>query len=648
MSMAAESSIANLPLNDPLCANDTCLAYQTAQTASQAQISWASQFEYAKWTTYYYCLWIFIFALVYWCRGLGSLVSASQGQVRWRPRTTTLEQKIVAVARRISYRRAGEGRSLGSRRRRWAGYVFGWSGMSVGVALFLILGILFVAITTFAQRPYYRLRRGFGSPPLAVRSGMMALALTPVIVALSGKYNIVTLLTGISHERLNVLHRWVSYICLVLSIVHTVPFIVAPLRDGGRAMLREQFAFAASGASEYTGIPPFAVLVFLAAFSIPWIRRRFYEIFVHSHIAAAIAYLGLMFWHTSKALDSWDYLWATVAVWLCSLLGRLAVKVKTYGLQGAETRIEDLDGEMLKLTIPPDPETTWAPGQHVFLRFPEIAPLDNHPFTIASVCSAGSTKRDAAKGGAVTPLKFLVRPYNGITKSLMHHAHTKGPAATLKAFVDGPYGGVGERPDLGYEGVILVAGGGGVTAVLPWLTYLSRRLGTGGCVTREVRLIWAVKHRSALSWIEDEVKEALETAPAGSIGVEYYVTAEVPVEDSSGTTRMIRTIEENAVDRGMDDLELAHGMIGGEKNVDEHTRLYDAGSVLVGRPNLAVLIPKTVRCERTCVIGCGPASMTADLSNAVAACQKKVLGSSNDDDGDGVQEISLHTERFEW
>jgi len=113
--------------------------------------------------------------------------------------------------------------------------------MSLGVAAFILLASLFATIMTFAQRPYYRMFRGFGSPPLGVRTGLMAVALTPIIVALSGKYNIVTLMTGISHEKLNVLHRYVSYICLALSIVHTVPFIVQPLKEGGAAALRKQF-----------------------------------------------------------------------------------------------------------------------------------------------------------------------------------------------------------------------------------------------------------------------------------------------------------------------------------------------------------------------------------------------------------------------
>lgn len=51
----------------------------------------------------------------------------------------------------------------------------------------------------------------------------------------------VTLLTGLGHEKLNVFHRWVGWSVFGLSVVHTVPFIVAPLHDGGYSALHKQF-----------------------------------------------------------------------------------------------------------------------------------------------------------------------------------------------------------------------------------------------------------------------------------------------------------------------------------------------------------------------------------------------------------------------
>lgn len=59
------------------------------------------------------------------------------------------------------------------------------------------------------------------------------------------KANFISVLTGLGHERLNVLHRWLAYICLFLSLVHTIPFYVTPVWDNGglrvfQQLLRQQ------------------------------------------------------------------------------------------------------------------------------------------------------------------------------------------------------------------------------------------------------------------------------------------------------------------------------------------------------------------------------------------------------------------------
>ena len=44
--------------------------------------------------------------------------------------------------------------------------------------------------------------------------------------ATASKTNWITCLTGVSHERLQVFHRWIAYAFLVLALLHTFPFIV--------------------------------------------------------------------------------------------------------------------------------------------------------------------------------------------------------------------------------------------------------------------------------------------------------------------------------------------------------------------------------------------------------------------------------------
>lgn len=104
---------------------------------------------------------------------------------------------------------------------------------SLGVIVLVFAALAFTILYSFAPQPLYWDSIRFGSPPLAVRSGMLAVALMPWIVSLSMKANFISMMTGIGHERLNVLHRWLAYICLLLSLIHTIPFYVQPVWDGG-------------------------------------------------------------------------------------------------------------------------------------------------------------------------------------------------------------------------------------------------------------------------------------------------------------------------------------------------------------------------------------------------------------------------------
>jgi hypothetical protein len=122
-------------------------------------------------------------------------------------------------------------------RKGWRPLVFPSLGVCVIVLAAFLLGILYSCV----PQPLFWDSIAYGSPPLAIRAGMLAVALMPWIVGLSMKANLITMITGIGHERLNVLHRWAAYLCLALSIIHTVPFYVTPVWEKGARRVFESF-----------------------------------------------------------------------------------------------------------------------------------------------------------------------------------------------------------------------------------------------------------------------------------------------------------------------------------------------------------------------------------------------------------------------
>jgi hypothetical protein len=111
---------------------------------------------------------------------------------------------------------------------------------SLAVIAILLIALAFVTLYCFLPQPLYWQSIQFGSPPLAIRSGMIAVAMTPWIVATSMKANLISMITGIGHERLGVFHRWGGYLCLFLSLVHTLPFYIQPVWDDGGMLVYQK------------------------------------------------------------------------------------------------------------------------------------------------------------------------------------------------------------------------------------------------------------------------------------------------------------------------------------------------------------------------------------------------------------------------
>jgi hypothetical protein len=84
----------------------------------------------------------------------------------------------------------------------------------------------------------YRLRRlstarnkiwlvGFGVHAIClVRSQLHQVSNLTMNSATASKTNWITLTTGVSHERIQVFHRWTAYAFFLLALMHTFPFIV--------------------------------------------------------------------------------------------------------------------------------------------------------------------------------------------------------------------------------------------------------------------------------------------------------------------------------------------------------------------------------------------------------------------------------------
>lgn len=383
----------------------------------------------------------------------------------------------------------------------------------------------------------------------------------------------------------------------------------------------------------------------LVILSIPWIRHRLYETFWHLHIILAILYLALMFWHTDQEQDSWVYLWASLALLLGQTFVRLfhynqAFNLRNQWLTGSTTSISVLSGQTLLLKIGCPSHFTWRPGQHCYIRFPKLGIWHNHPFTIANAHQLQS-------GKTAKTIQILVRSNGDFTRSLLDLADSRDDAQIV-TILDGPYGGYRYEIGRTHHDMILVAGGAGVSACIPWLQHIVRQSSKDvdrADILRQITLIWMVRRIEHTTWQSSEILQTLFEAAGILIKIKVHVTNDAQVQEDDSPNENYKDIEEPK-----------------SRAITEEDTLFERSEVELhyGRPRLSILLASMIQNDKTFVLGeyialdpclidyllseitaCGPESLKIDVSNACAALQSRVLAGA-------VREVKLHTETFGW
>lgn len=203
---------------------------------------------YGRGTVYF-----FVIAILLCTAGFLSVKNTPAGL-----RTRVWWQKLVAAVRFSALRRY----QLGSTR---------WRTPTLGVMGLLGAGFVFFLLMTFAPQPFYwPSTAAFGdSPPLATRSGWMALAATPFLILFASKANMIGTMTGVSHDKLIVFHTWLAWAVLALALLHTFPFIIYNYQQG---MMLEMWN---TSFSYWTGVAALLPQAYLTFMSVPWIRSVF-------------------------------------------------------------------------------------------------------------------------------------------------------------------------------------------------------------------------------------------------------------------------------------------------------------------------------------------------------------------------------------
>lgn len=499
------------------------------------------------------------------------------------------------------------------------------------------------------------------------RAAWVSVTQLPLIYLLSCKANPITLLTGISYERLNWIHRWSAITLFFTVIVHWSYFYTEWSLGQIVSMELEMMPMVKYGFGAW------GVITWMVLSSWGFFRHVSYEFFVVQHIVAAFVLLWLVHMHVPSyaAYNVWIAVGFVVFDW--SARGLLVlIRNSKKSLCGYNARLEPAGKGVTKVTIE-GVRFSWSAGQHIYIYAPGSGWIGNHPFTIANA----QPKTSNAEGNEMT---LLVKAHSGMTKRLNRKARSSEGART-RVFLSGPWG---VPPDLKiYDTLVLIASGTGVAFTMPVLQEVLQSQNA----TRSVEFSWIIRNEEEADSQRDQLIAVVAKAKAQNISlrVTVYVTcsedltcscckgvctcgkadmdlekgaaityagSEISSSSSSGCCEKkaktddvdkITTIEKPISDSSRDSV---------MSDSDTRARLLDGSCCQgpsicrTGRPSADQLIRPAVESAygETAVVVCGDSSLIATVRSYVA----KLSDERAVHKGTGAQGLYLFSESYDW
>lgn len=503
---------------------------------------------------------------------------------------TQIFATATAIVREITYPQAPF----------WDGRWFGWlSPPPLGRALLLLsywaIILAFLTNGAIVNDAYYYERIGF-------RAAWISVTQVPLIYLLAMKVNIIGNLSGVSYERLNWIHRWVSRTLLVTVTVHGGFF----LREWVRADF-VQLELWMMPMVKY-GMGAWGILVWTFFSSLVPIRRFAYELFILQHLTAAGVFLWLLYVHVpSYAVYN---VWLSIGVVLLDRVARISwllyqntnrsstlsrdISIR----MGYDADLSAVSEDITLVTIR-GVTTTWKAGQHFYLSFPRISPFQSHPFTVSNIPPLDQERPINAE--------FVIRAHSGFTKKLYQHALLASPGSPnlRKAFISGPFGILPHWN--AFETLVLISAGTGASFTLPILESVLNN----PCCVQRVDFLLLVRTKDEASYYANRLKKALDSANGAVVSLQVQIAATAEPEESC-----------------------------------YETKASVSSSILhsTGRPNLPDYIRSAVEESggETSVAVCGGKSLTASVRNIVAYLSDDRAVHK----GTGAQGIHLHVEEY--
>lgn len=517
------------------------------------------------------------------------------------------------------------------------------------------------------------------------RIGKIAIGNLPILNIMILKNDLVSAVTGLQHDRIEVMHHWVGRLIWLMITIHISLTVTYWIGLDFQVMIY---------------IPPqiFGMIAYATMFLLTWgsmkfIRKWSYDFFLLQHKILSIILLLFVFFHNMNGTKA-AVLIAVHIVVADRIVTRVIgfVHKRTSPTKGlADFKI--LDDDTVEVVVPVKslmnqnkwyamilPKIgSWNVGQHVYLTVSKISRLQYHPFTIASMPSTGD-------------IRLVIRKQNGFTKKLIKSVkkleldeEQDEESVKLVTLLAGPYGGK-HQPLITFDSLLFLSTSAGSSFTFPLaldlLETIRQRDLECDYLHRPkramVKIVWVIRHLENINWYKDILIRLTKYLESNRLSIDVYVTRSKPkiltykdvIEESSNTgpSKEFSTENDKGISFEMSTFEVKEKLELNQKtsskeriqDFEQTTDLTNSSNsnltsiisdlsnikVYYSRPTAASLISPRVNhlCEENmagglrslAVVGCGPKLLSHQIKEE---CQRNRWKKNAPD-------IYCYTERF--
>lgn len=366
------------------------------------------------------------------------------------------------------------------------------------VAFFALLGainfVLFVsnALRYRADGPWVMLAHGAGG----CLNFDAALVLVPVLRRILHWARLTRLGRLFPLDDALLIHRVLGVAVFALGLVHTVAHFANYSLHGGT------WSSVSSTPAGRSGALLLLVSAVMWAFSLKRVRKsgRF-ELFYFTHFAY-IAWFALALLHGPR-------FWKFALVPLLAFGFEWLLRQRRRVHESRVLSLSGLNSGVTRLEVECPPDFVQRPGDYAFLRIPQLARFEWHPFTISS-----------APG---QKLCFHVRSEGDWTKSLRRLADDPEALARATVNIDGPFG-TATRRVFGARHAVLVGAGIGVTPFASVLENMVARAYAGEAELEKLYFFWLNRDSRSFEWFAELLLQVEQSDHRALVDIQICMT----------------------------------------------------------------------------------------------------------------------------